>query len=187
MLVGFAGFGGAGKTTAIECLERLGVGRRVYLGEAVLDEISRLGLARTPEAEKDVRIELRKRLGPGAFADLRASHVAELISRGECVLIDAIFKLEEYSALGSCGQRRSVLVAIETSFETRAQRLTARSNREYSADQLRIRDKIEIEEIGTALVLEAAEFRISNERSLSDFYDDVTALWERIAGKSIAN
>ncbi len=180
MLVGFAGFGGAGKTTAIECLERQGIGRRVYLGEAVLDEIKRRGVIRTPEVERDVRIELRSRLGPSAFADLRASYVTELISRGECVLVDAIFKLEEFTRLHSCGQSRSVLVAIEASFETRSHRLMARSDRGYNPDELRIRDKTETEELGTSLVLKAAEFRISNEQSLNDFYNDVTSLWKRI-------
>lgn len=180
MLVGFAGFGGAGKTTAIECLERQGVGRRVYLGEAVLDEIKLRGVLRTPEVEREVRIELRSRLGPSAFADLRASHVTELISRGECVLVDAIFKLEEFARLRSCGQSRSILIAIDTSFETRSRRLMARGNRVYNPDELRIRDKTETEELGTSLVMEAAEFRISNERSLNDFYDDITNLWKRI-------
>lgn len=180
MLIGFAGFGGAGKTTAIEHLEHEGVGRRVYLGEAVSEEIKRRGVVRTPEIEKEVRMELRERLGPSAFADLRSSHIAQLIREGECVLIDAIFKLEEYGKLQGCGQKRSVLIAIETSFDTRSQRLMARSNRGYNPDQLRLRDKIETEELGTSLVIEAAEFRVSNEGSLIDFYSNLSALWKRL-------
>src|SRR6266481_3000906 len=125
MLVAFAGFGGAGKTTAIEFLEGKHLGQRVYLGEAVSDEIKRLGVVRTPEVEHSVRIDLRSRLGPSAFADLRVSSIVQLIGNGKCVLIDAIFKLEEYSRLLSCGQDRSVLVFIEASFETRSRRLEA--------------------------------------------------------------
>jgi dephospho-CoA kinase len=180
MLVGFAGFGGAGKTTAIEYLEQLGLGRRVYLGASVFDEISRLGLERTPEVERQVRLELRSRLGPSAFADLRVPRIMELISGGECVLIDAIFKAEEYARLQSCGQDKSVLVAIEASFETRSRRLVVRSDREHTIGELRKRDQTETEQLGTLSVLEAADFTISNERSLIEFYGDVTALWKRI-------
>lgn len=180
MLVAFAGFGGAGKTTAIERLERDGLGRRVYLGEAVSDEIRRRGLVRTPEVEQEVRMDLRARLGPSAFADLRAPQITELLRSGQCALIDAIFNQEEFERLRRCGQDRSVLIAIEASFDTRSQRLTARGNRRFSAEELRIRDQTETDDLGTSLVIKAAEFTILNERSLDEFYDEVTSLWKRI-------
>src|ERR1700722_2147813 len=181
MLVAFAGFGGAGKTTAIEYLEGKHLGRRVYLGESVFDEIKRLGLTRTAEVEHAVRIDLRSRLGPSAFADLRASSVVELIRNGQCVLVDAIFNLAEYRRLLGCGQDRSVLVSIEASFETRSRRLEARNHRGYSAEQLRLRDQAEVNELGTSGVLKVAEFTISNENSLDAFYDDVTAFWKELS------
>jgi dephospho-CoA kinase len=180
MLVAFAGFAGAGKTTAIEYLQQQGLGRRVYLGEAVFDEIDRRGLMRTPEVERAIRIELRSSLGPSAFADLRVSRVTELIGKGECALIDAIFMIEEYRRLESCSQV-SVLVAIEASFETRSRRLKVRSDRGYTADELLKRDKTEREELGTASVLKVAQFTILNEGVLTEFYGDVTALWKRIS------
>lgn len=180
MLVAFSGLGGAGKTTAIESLERCGFGRRVYLGEAVSEEMKHRGLVRTPEVEQEVRMELRSRLGPSAFADLRASHITDLIRGGECVFIDAIFKREEFDRLLLCGQDRSVLIAIEASFATRAARLMARKNRGYSADDLRIRDRTEIDDLGTSSVMKSADFTISNECSLNEFYDEVASLWKRI-------
>jgi dephospho-CoA kinase len=181
MLVAFAGFGGAGKTTAIQFLEGRHLGQRVYLGEAVSDEIERLGVVRTPEVEHAVRIDLRSRLGPSAFADLRAPNIVQLIGDGKCVLVDAIFKLEEYSRLLNCGQDRSILVSVEASFETRSRRLEARSKRGYSAKQLRDRDRTEMEDLGTSGVLKVADFTISNEQTLEDFYDEVAAFWKRLS------
>ena len=180
LLIGFAGFGSAGKTTAIQYLEQQGFGRRVYLGEAVFEEIARRGLERTPAVERAVRMELRSNLGPSAFADLKAPHIADLISKRESVLVDAIFNVEEYTKLRSCGQTRSVLIAIEASYETRSGRLGARTDRECTPDELRERDQTEMYALGTPSVMKAADFMVPNERSFSDFYDDLSALWKRI-------
>jgi dephospho-CoA kinase len=180
-LVGFTGFGGAGKTTAMEYLQEQGFGRRVYLGQAVLDEIDRRNIKRTPEVEEAVRIELRSKNGPGAFADLRVSSIAELISKGESVFIDAIFNVEEYRKLQTCNQDRSVLVAIKASFETRARRLMARDYRRYTPDELRKRDQTETGDLGTTAVLQMADLTLSNEGSFADLYTALTALWMQIA------
>jgi dephospho-CoA kinase len=183
LLIGFAGFGSAGKTTAIKYLEQQGFGQRVYLGEAVFEEIARRGLERTPAAERAVRVELRSDLGPSAFADLKAPQIAELISKGECVLVDAIFNVEEYTKLRNCGQSKSVLIAIDASFETRSRRLIARTDRECTADELRKRDETEMYVLGTPSVMKVADFIVPNERSLSDFYNDLSALWSRISSQ----
>ncbi len=179
MLVAFAGFGGAGKTTAIDYLERQRLGRRVYLGDAVLHEIKRRALVRTPEVERLIRLELRASRGPSALADLQASHIAELIRSGESVLVDAIFKEEEYTALQRCGQDRSVLIAIDASFEIRAERLSDRPDRAYTPAELKQRDETEKGQLGTLSVLAAAQYTISNERSLSEFYAELMSVWAR--------
>jgi dephospho-CoA kinase len=180
ILVAFAGFGGAGKTTAIKYLESRGLGRRVYLGQAVSSEINLRGLVQTPSVEREVRTELRAKLGPSAFADLGASTITEIMAVGECVLVDAIFNVEEYERLRDCGQPRSVLVAIEASFETRSARLLVRRERAYTSEELRERDQTEIDNLGTASVLKLAEFTVPNESSLVHFQGDLDTLWNRI-------
>jgi dephospho-CoA kinase len=181
MLVAFAGFGGAGKTTAIAHLARLGRGRRVYLGQASFDEILRCGLVQTPEAERRVRRELRSRFGPSVFADRCAANIEDLIRGGDCPLIDAIFNVEEYARLQKCGQDRSVLVAIEASFETRSRRLLVRDERVLTEEELRNRDETERTDLGTRAVLLAADFCISNECSLSEFHEAIDKLWRLVA------
>ena len=180
MLIGFAGFGGAGKTTAIEYLEGQGFGRRVYLGQAVLDEIDLRGLKRSPSVEQDVRTELRGKYGPSVFGNRAAAHIAEILSIGERVLVDAIFNIEEYRRLQSCGQTRSVLVAIDASFETRSRRILERHERRYTGDELRERDRTETEKLGTSSVLQLAEFTVSNESSLADFQRNLDKLSTQI-------
>lgn len=95
-LIALAGPSGAGKTTAVDYLEEIGFGQKVYLGQAVLDEIGAQGLRPEPESERHVRMTFRERYGPGALSILAGPQVEALLTRGINVLIDAVF--EEYQA-----------------------------------------------------------------------------------------
>ena len=87
VLIAFTGFGGAGKTTAIEYFQERSLGRRVYLGQVVHDEIRNRGLAHSPETERQVRLALRSRLGRGAFAEMMAKEISGLLAEGVNPLI----------------------------------------------------------------------------------------------------
>lgn len=181
MLIAFAGRSSAGKTTAIEFLARRGFGHRVYLGEAILEEIVRQGIDRTAESELAVRLDLRKRFGASALADINSPRVESLLRQGHCVLIDAIFNIEEYTRLLTCGQKRSVLVAIDASFATRLARQSLRRDRQYTEQELLERDRAESEDLRTPAVLARADFKLVNEETLDAFYSEVGVLWERIS------
>ena len=49
-------------------LSNLAGGRVLYLGQTVLDEVRARGLPETRESERQVRIDLRNKNGPAAFA-----------------------------------------------------------------------------------------------------------------------
>lgn len=180
MIVAFAGFGGAGKTTAIQYLQTRGLGTRVYLGQAVHDEIAHLGLEPGADAELRVRMELRAHGGASVFVDLRAPHIEQLIRQGECPLIDAIFKPEEYARILTCGQDKTVLIGIDASFATRSKRVQVRDNRSLSAEELLARDRKEQGDLGTRDVLRSANFTISNEGSLETLYQSIDKVWTQI-------
>jgi dephospho-CoA kinase len=170
-LVGVTGLAGSGKTTAIDELLKLTSGRRLYLGQTVLDEVCRRGLPDTPEHERLVRIELRRTKGPAAFAIPFVDEVVECIANGIPVFVDAIFTQEEFTLLASCVPSASArLLAIDASFAIRSARLASRPNRPFSADELRQRDKAELEGLGTGAVIAAAECKIHNEETKDEFY-----------------
>jgi dephospho-CoA kinase len=169
--VGLTGLAGSGKTTAIKQLLKLTSGRDLYLGQTVLDEMCARGLPETRENERLVRIDLRREKGLSALAMPYVDVVAECIRNGIPVFVDAIFTQEEFAVLAyrvPSGSAR--LLAIEASFDIRRARLACRSKRPFNADELRERDKTELESLGTGAVIESAEYTIRNEETLDEFY-----------------
>jgi dephospho-CoA kinase len=156
-LVGVAGLAGAGKTTAVQYLAGLSGGKVVYLGEAVIEEVLARGLPATRENERKVRLELREQNGPAALAMRYADRVTELIASGVSVFVDAIFVKAEFDLLKSRAPAGSAyLLAIETSFDLRCDRLADRPDRPFSREELAERDKTELLTLGTGEVMAAA-------------------------------
>jgi dephospho-CoA kinase len=173
--IGVTGFAGSGKTTAVKYLSRLTGGREVYLGKTVLDEVRARGLSDTRDSERLVRIDLRRRRGPGALAIPRVDEIAECFGNRIPVFIDAIFTQQEFDILASrvpSGCAR--LLAINASFDIRRERLARRSERPFNTEQLRERDNTELE-LGTAAVISVAGYTIRNEGTLDEYYRELEA------------
>ena len=170
-LVGVAGLAGAGKTTAAKYLSNLKGGRYFYLGQTVLDEVRARGLPETRESERQVRIDLRSEKGRAALAIPYADEVAESLKNGIPALVDAIFNREEFDLLRSRfpnGPAR--VLAIDASFATRQARLARRSERTFSADELRERENTELKQLATDAVIASADYTIRNEQTFEEFY-----------------
>ncbi|HTQ59816.1 MAG TPA: AAA family ATPase [Candidatus Solibacter sp.] len=170
-LVGVTGLAGVGKTTAGKYLSNSTGGRYFYLGQTVLDQVRARRLPQTPESERQVRIDLRRKNGPEALVLPYLDEVAECLGNGIPVFIDAIFNQEELNLLRSrvpSGHAR--LLAIDASFDIRLTRLASRPERRFNADELRKRDKYELEVLRTSAVIAAAGNTISNEHTFKEFY-----------------
>lgn len=177
--VGMTGLAGAGKTTAIDHLRSLIGGRVLYLGQTVLHEVRARGLPETRENERLVRIDLRRDKGPAALAIPYIDLVTECVEKGILVFVDAILTQGEFDVLASrvpsgCAH----LLAIEASFAIRSTRLACRPDRPLNADELRERDKTELEELGTGAVIAAAGYTIRNEETFDEFYREVGGVRE---------
>jgi dephospho-CoA kinase len=180
--VGVTGLAGAGKTTAVQYLSGLTGGLVFYLGQTVLDEVRARGLSETPDNQRQVRIDLRREKGLAVLAVPYVDAVAECLGNGIPVFIDAIFTQAEFDVLISRVPSGSAhLLAIDVSFDIRSARLARRSERPFNAEELRERDKYELEELGTNAVIAAAECTIRNEETFDEFYRRLAAFVSRCA------
>ncbi|CAN7642354.1 AAA family ATPase [Phenylobacterium sp. LjRoot219] len=175
MLVAVAGLSAAGKTTAVEHLEALGVGRVLYVGRLVHEAVRQQGLTLTPANERRVREELRRREGADVFA-ARALESLRQSKLSGAPLIDAICVREEADRYRRELSGGLVILAIEADFEKRAARAASRPEKPLDREDLVARDRLECETFRLLDVLAAADHRLSNNGELADFKADLSAL-----------
>lgn len=180
-LIGFTGLSGSGKTTAINYLQRLSAGQKIYLGATVLQEVERRGLRPGPESERQVRLELRQQHGRSAFVNLARSDIEGYLSNGTNVLVDAILTREEYQALQTCrGEAECLLIAIEASFDARCERLRLRTSRPMTREELESRDKTEVTNLGIMMTKTMADHTVVNEGSMEAFEQALQSVWRKL-------
>jgi dephospho-CoA kinase len=170
-IVAITGYTGAGKSTAVNFCENLGFGRRVYVGQFVVDAVVAKGWAVNPENEKLIRLALREKHGPAYLAILATPLIEGLLKAGMNVLIDAVLSIEELRFYLERFGIQFQVVRIRASFETRVSRLAERGTRAMNENQIRERDELEVVHLQTNLVQDAASETVDNDYSLDDFHD----------------
>jgi dephospho-CoA kinase len=178
-LIAVSGLSGSGKTTAVNHLMTAYGGTTIYLGGLVIEEVARRGLPICAENEKIVRLDIRRKHGPGALAVLATPSVQQYLSSNLNVFVDAIFVLDEYRILQKCsGNTEAILLAIDACFETRCRRLGSRAERPLSREQVKDRDEVEIAELKTPVAMAEASYKIANENTMDNFLTDLDSFWE---------
>lgn len=168
MLVAVCGLAGAGKTTVVDMLEQLGEGARVYVGAFVTAEVERRGLSATAQNERQVREELREAGGMDALAQLALPTIGGILDAGRVALVDAIYCVEEFELYRARFGDGVIRIAIKTTKPERERRLAVRTLRPIDAEAFAKRDEFELDRLGLAGVMSAAERTLGNDGSLDD-------------------
>jgi dephospho-CoA kinase len=174
-LLGVTGYSGAGKTSAIEYIASKSGANRIYVGQLVADEVVAQGLPPGADSEKAVRVRLRELHGLAGLAVLVAPAIQASFALGRSVLIDAICSLEEINYYRETFDATAVLVAILAPFDARADRVAVRYEKTMTREKLIERDELEKAVLRTDLAIEAASIKISNERDLPEFHNQLDA------------
>lgn len=175
MLVAFAGPSGAGKTTAIEHLERQGLGIRYYAGIILVDEITKRGLDRTPDNERRIRNEMRAEHGMAVFAEKALPTLLERCAT-ETVFLDAIYCPEERECYSEAFGNRLAVIAITAEFAVRAARVSERPDRSLPRCKLQARDELEYGKFRLGDVISNATRTIENNGTLDEFKEALNML-----------
>ena len=141
-LIAFVGMCGAGKSVATTAFVEAGY-TLVYFGGVTMDELARRGLPKNEANERTVREELRRELGPAAYAIKVLPKIEEGLKKGNVVL-DGLYSWSEYKVLKERFPELYV-VAIVTDREKRYERLATREVRPLTAAEAQSRDHAEIE------------------------------------------
>ena len=173
------GLAGTGKSTFVDRLTQVTQWPTIYFGGQVLAEVKARGLAITPDNERLVREDLRASLGPAAMAKLALAGIDLSAQRSTPLIIDGLYSDAELKYLRGQLQDRLLVVAIHSSFAKRAERLGQRPVRPLTADQIKERDRTEVENIGKAPPIALADHHFVNDGDLDQlhaFADSIIAL-----------
>ncbi len=169
------GMPGAGKTVCAHHLEARGF-FQFRFGGIVVDEVTRRGWAVTPENERIVREELRRREGMDAIARRALPHLKSALNARPSIVIDGLYSFSEYKTLRHELGAAMVVVAIACPRALRYQRLAARPERPLTAAEAEARDYLEIENLEKGGPIAIADYTLVNDRDPQTLLDALDAL-----------
>lgn len=173
-LIAFVGMPASGKSEAGATARRMNV-PVVNMGDVVREETARLGLPPTDENTGGTGTRLRKEEGMDAIAK---RCIPRIRSPGSpAVVIDGIRNIEEIKYFKKEFGEDFKLIAIESPFDTRFERIKkrARSDDMCSAGELKRRDERE-KSWGLDKAIKMADITISNTIPLEKFREEIEKL-----------
>lgn len=172
-LIAFVGLPGSGKSEAGSILEKHGY-QVIHVGDLTDIRLKEKGLPQTPENEKEIREDLRKREGMDVYAKWC---VNEIRKRGETEK----YVLEGVRSWEECEYLKNVfpsllLVGIYSPPAIRYKRLKDRKERPLTQDEARRRDVFEIDNLHMGPTLALPDKHIINTGDIKEFETSIVAL-----------
>ncbi len=184
IILAVVGLAGAGKTETTNYLAKKMNWPKIYFGQAVIDEVLKRGWPLNEENERKVREEFRAAHGMSAMAVANLPKVKEASATSN-VLIESMYSWEEYVLLKKEFGDAFKVLAIYTSYQTRANRMKVRPERPLTAEQLESRDTAQIENLHQAGPIARADYTIVNEGSKEELFGNIDEVLLKIRNPNI--
>jgi len=184
LVIGIVGFPASGKGEFSRIAKDMGI-PIVVMGDVVRKELDNAGLEQTDRNMGEMSKYLRQGLGMDALAQLSIPLIEE--KRAKVVLVDGIRGDTEVESF-SKKFRDFRLIAVDSSFDTRLERLKERGRSDDSsdADGLLARDERE-KGWGLQKAMEMADYILTNEGTMDEFEKKVKDLLKKLAeGKNVS-
>lgn len=162
---------GSGKSVVTDFFRELGW-RSFYFGGVTMEELKKRGMDVNEANERSVREQLRRDLGPAAFAIILGDRIVEAAKEGNTVL-DGLYSWQEYVHLKDILGDDLLIVAIVTDRKVRYERLADRPVRPLTAEDARKRDFAEIENLAKGGPIAIADRYITNNGSVEELNEQL--------------
>ena len=171
---------GAGKTTAIEYLSKKGI-PKVHFGGVVIEAIIKEGLEINETNSKLMRKKIRLDFGKDIIVNKIITQIEDLINAGQKqILADGLYTWTEYKILKKVFARQITVVGIATPRIIRHKRLASRDNRPLSRHDASTRDWSEIEELEKGGPFAIADYYITNDGTIEEYYSQIDNIVRKI-------
>lgn len=181
-IVAFVGMSGSGKSVAVDYLTEKGV-PRVYFGGMIYKEMEKRGIERTPdgESEKKFREMIRETEGKDWVVRQVIDEVHNLVNAGQRrIVLDGVYSWTEMKTLKHEFPGQMTFIAIVVPKRLRYKRVAMRSERPFSEEEIKERDRSEIENLEKGGPIAAADYYVLNDGSVEDMQKKLAEILEEI-------
>ncbi len=189
-LICLVGMCGSGKSVIADELVTQGYSFFRF-GQITLDIIKEKGLEVNETNEKQVRENVRKEHGMGAYAILNKPKIENFLSKGN-VVGDGLYSWSEYKILRDEYKKQLVVIAVYAPPQLRYSRLAARQmlsqdtdarNRPLTHEQAQKRDFAEIENIEKGGPIAMADFTLVNTGAVEELIEQFKQAMQKIENR----
>lgn len=169
-IIALVGMAASGKSVGVNYLTERGV-PRVYFGGMIYKEMERRGIPRTEdwESEKKFREEIRRTEGKDWVVRQVIKEVYDLIEAGQKrIVLDGVYSWTEYKTLKHEFPGVLTFVAVIVDKDLRYKRGVARPERSFQLEEIKERDRSEIENLEKGGPIAAADYYILNNGTVED-------------------
>ena len=159
-IVAIVGMCGSGKSRVTEYFKECGW-NCIYFGGVTINELKIRNMPVNETNERAIREELRRELGPAAFAIKLEEDIKASVEKSHTVL-DGLYSWQEYVKLKDAFGDDLIVLAIVTNRRLRYSRLAKREFRPLTYENAKERDYAEIEILYKGGPIAIADYYIDN-------------------------
>ncbi len=175
-VVAVVGMPGAGKSYCVNHIVEQGM-PSVYFGGITIDEVKARGMEVTEANEKYVREDIRAKEGKGAYAKRIIAKIEQLFKEGyPKVVADGLYSWTEYKIFKNIWDDEVAIIAVAAPRELRHERLTRRSVRPLTDEEVTTREYAEIENLEKGGPIANADYTLINDGSPEQLVRELNTL-----------
>ena len=181
-IVAVVGMSGSGKSVAVDYLTAQGI-PKVYFGGMIYKEMEKRGIARTEdgESEKKFREMIRETEGKDWVVRQVIDEVHDLIEAGQRrIVLDGVYSWTEYKTLKHEFPGILTFVAIVVPKKLRYKRVAMRPARPFNGEEIRERDRSEIENLEKGGPIAAADYYVLNDDTVEHMEKKIKEILDEI-------
>lgn len=181
-LLAFVGMAASGKSVGVNYMTAMGA-PRVYFGGMIYKEMERRGIPRTAdwESEKKFREEIRQKEGKDWVVRQVIKEVYDLVDAGQKrIVLDGVYSWTEYKTLKHEFPGILTFVAVVADKDIRYKRGVARPERPFQLDEIKERDRSEIENLEKGGPIAAADYYILNNGTIEDMEARIKEILDKV-------
>ena len=147
----------------------------------IYKEMAKRGVERTPDSERDFREMIRETEGKDWVVRQVIDEVHDLMKAGQKrIILDGVYSWTEYKTLKHEFPGMLTFIAIVVTKKLRYKRVAARPDRPFNAEEIRERDRSEIENLEKGGPIAAADYYVLNDGTVVDMEKNLQKILDEI-------